>query len=142
MTEGGEDKSLEGLGLERRSSERAKISLPEGIFILLISLMAEIAEWIGIAANLIPAAGQVIFVLAYIFGLAVSAGINLWAFLRGLYERAAARKLLLIAGGAVLDLLSAGAFPETLTLAAAIWLHNHLEGKIIQRAVQAIEGKV
>jgi len=134
-----ESKSHEDLELERSSSEKAKIGLPEIIIVLLVSASSELIEWLGDLANLIPVLGQAIWFLTYGYGLLVSVAIFLWSLFRGMYNgRKTALKLALMIGGPILDLLTAGLFPETLTLAAAIIIHNKLETDNMNKALGLI----
>jgi len=130
----------EELEHEQNESERSKIRLPEIIFILLLSIFSEVVEWIGDLANVLPAVGQAVWLFTYIFGLTISAIIFLWSLFRGMYNgRRNALKLAAMLGGPILDALTAGIFPETLTLAFAIFLHNFLETRNINRIAAKLE---
>ena len=139
----GEEKNLsvEGLEHEKNTSERTKIGLVEIVIVLLVSITSEVFEWVGDAANIIPVVGQAIWLFTYGGGSVISAGLFLWSFIRGMYnDKKVVLKLALMIGGPVVDIFTLGVFPETLTLVAAIIIHNRLEGKNIQRLTKVLEG--
>lgn len=122
-----ENKSPEELEFEKNSSERAKISLPEAVIVLTATAMADLME-------LIP--------FGFIFGMFISAGITLWFVLRGMYTaRRRLAKLLLLIGGPALDFFTLGLFPEVLTLAALILIHNQGEAKNVKAILSAMGKK-
>lgn len=134
------DEEKEDLESEKNSSEKAKISLPEMVIVLVGSIMSEVLEWLGDAANLLPAVGQAVWFLTYLPGLFVSAAIFFWSWIRGLYRGKGGGVILsLIGGGTILDFFTGGLFPETLTLLIAILLHNWLKGKNINRLAGILE---
>ena len=139
----GEEKSLsvDSLEHEKNTAERTKIGIVEIVIVLLVSVTSESIEWAGDAANIIPVVGQAIWLFTYGGGLIVSAGLFLWSFIRGMYnDKKKALKLALMIGGPAADLLTAGIFPETTTLVAAIIIHNYFEGKDIQRITKVLSG--
>lgn len=87
------------------------IELPEIIIVLSATALADLAE-------LIPLFGAV-------FGSLISGAVILWSCFRGMYtSRRRATKTALVLIGPFLEIITAGLFPETITLAIAIFIHN------------------
>ena len=59
--------------------------------------------------------------------------------MRGLYTaRRRLVKLIFMIGGPVLEVFTGGLFPETLTLAALLWIHNQGEAKNVKTMLIAM----
>jgi len=122
-----EDKSPEELEFEKSLSEKAKINIVEAAIVLIATAMADLME-------LIP--------FGFIFGMFVTGGVTLWLILRGMYRaRRILIKLILMIGGPVLEFFTAGLFPETLTLAALILIHNRGEAENVKAVLTAMGKK-
>ncbi len=135
LVEGAEEEDPDELEHKINTSERARISLPEIIIVLMLSIFTEAVEWLGDAANILPVIGQAIWLFTSMYGLIISAILFMWSIFRGMYNgKRTVLKLAAMIGGPLLDAFTAGLFPETLTLAAAIFLHNRLEQKDIDHA--------
>jgi len=135
-----EDTPEEDLEHGRDSSEKAKISLPETIIFVMLSLFTDTIEFLAGLANVLPVVGQAIWFIVWIFGIFVSATIILWTFIRGVHGRRAAKiavaRIVFFAADSVL----LGFLPiRTITLVITIWLNNHWESKNIHGILGLLE---
>ncbi len=131
-----ENKSSEELETDQRNSERAKISLPESIILIMLSLSADTLEafslWASVAID-IGGIAWIIWLMAFVFGLFVSLIIITWAFLRNVHGGLIIKRLLL---WFTADILTAGILPiRTLALIIAIWLNNRLESENLKKTL-------
>jgi len=140
----GDGESLEDLEFEKRSSEKAKIELPEAFVFVMLALVADGIEFLMGFAHLLPVLGQAMWFMGWIFGLSISATIILWLILKGAYEGPATKKKRKVIVNAIIFLADAvilgGWLPlRSISLMVTIWLSNRSEGKRLERALFAIE---
>jgi len=134
--------SAEDLEFERDSSEKAKISLPETIIFTLLAMSADVIDVITTLANILPAIGQAVWFVGWLFGVSVSAIIILWTFLRGagVSRRVAKIGVARIVGFLADSIPLIGVLPiRTFVLLVTIWLNNHWENKNIRRLTGVLE---
>lgn len=125
---------------EKEDSEKSKISFVEASIVIFISVLVELLEWVADISNIVPVLGQILWIASLIFGSMVSVGMFFWSYTRGMYKgKKVAIKLALMIGGPIVDLFTGGLFPETLTLAAAILIHNKFTGKDVEEKEDKIK---
>ncbi len=137
-----ENQNLEELKTESENSERAKISLPETIILIMLSGIADAFEFFSGLSFPVPIIGQVVWLIAFAFGIFISTIIILWSIFRGAKGRFVIKRLVILTISFLFDAATAGVLPiRTIALAITIWLNNHLEEKNLQR-VLALLGKI
>ncbi|MBI2010869.1 MAG: hypothetical protein HYS89_01390 [Candidatus Colwellbacteria bacterium] len=142
-----EEEPLEGveeLEFKRQDAERAKIGAVEGFIVLGAAAIADLFEILAGLVFWVPIFGQVIWFLAFTFGLFISGTILIWSLLRGISGRLvvkrAVRRLIFLMGGFLADALTVGVLPiRTITLAITIWLNNRSQGKELSGILKLLE---
>ena len=137
--------SIEDLESQQDESERAKISLPESLILLMLSASADIFEIIGFLAFGAFPVGTILWILSIAYGLFVSIVLIFWAFLRSVYgrfivQRLVKRKLIPLLIGFLFEAGTVTTLPaRTISLAITIWLNNHFEENELQRIVGVLQ---
>ena len=123
---------LEEQEWKRRQAERDKVSLVEGLLLLMLAATADLFE---IVAGLTI----VLWLIGLVLGSLASGIIFMWAILRGGTGYLFWRVIITIAGW-LLDILSLGILPiRTLALLLTIWVNNRDASKRIKEATNRIE---
>jgi len=119
----------EGLESEKRSSEKAKISLGETVILVSASALSDILEPIPF--------------LGFVVGLATSCAIILWSIMRNAHGRFFTKRVVALLISFLGDsIILLGALPiRTVSLIITIWINNHVEEKNLKRIVSFL-GKV
>lgn len=101
--------------------EQKKISLPEGIIMVLLTGSADLFGLFSGFAFVVPVIGQVLIVGSFFISLSVWAIIQFWLIMKGV-----GMQQLWYGGGSILDIFSGGIIPaQTPMLLLTIFLANN-----------------
>ncbi len=126
-------KELEEQEWKRRQAERDKISLVEGLLLLMLAATADLLE---IVADLTV----ILAVIGLIFGFFTSGIILLWSILRGGESYLVFRRVIITIAGWFLDAVFLGILPiRTLALLLTIWVNNRHASRRTKEATERIE---
>lgn len=134
------EKQDENQTQETEDADRAKIGMVEGIVVVTIAGIADIAEILGTLVLPTPIIGQVSWFLAASYGIFTSAMLFIWAALRGMGTTTRAGELLAkrtaaVVLGSVLDTVAGTILPiRTASVLIAIALNNSPKLKKVTRA--------
>lgn len=124
---------LEDEEFKRRQAERDKISLVEGLLLLMLAAAADLLE---IVAGLTV----VLAIIGLFFGLLASGILILWARLRSGTSYLIFRRVIINLAGWFLDVAFLGILPiRTIALLLTIWINNRDANKRIKEATSRIE---
>ncbi len=121
-----QNKNPEELNTELEDNERAKISLPEIIVLIILAGSADALELFSLFAI----KTIVIPIMAWFYGIFISATIFLWLMFRGAsggitIKQIVKRRLVPLIIGFTADMITGGFAPiRTITLAIVIFLNN------------------
>jgi len=134
------NKTKSELEIESGHSEGAKIDFVEGFMVLLLAATADAVELVVLPLTLIPVLGQLLWIVAYGFGLVVSGIIILWSTFRGINGVFFKNRVFIVGGGAIGDAALGGFVPlRTVALLIMIILNNRFESKNIARIAELIK---
>src|SRR3989304_7921848 len=124
---------LEEQEWKRRKAERDKVSLVEGLLLLMLAVTADLFE---IVAGLTI----VLWLIGLVLGSLASGIIFMWAILRGGPSYLVFRKVIITIGGWLLDIVLLGIFPiRTIALLLTFWINNRAADRRITEATGGID---
>lgn len=124
---------LEEQEWKRRQAERDKVSLVEGLLLLMLAVTADLFE---IVAGLTI----VLWLIGLVLGSLASGIIFMWAILRGGPSYLVFRKVIITIGGWLLDIVLLGILPiRTLALLLTFWVNNRDASRRIKEATERID---
>ena len=124
---------LEEQEWKRRQAERDKVSLVEGLLLLMLAVTADLFE---IVAGLTI----VLWLIGLVLGSLASGIIFMWAILRGGPSYLVFRKVIITIGGWLLDIVLLGIFPiRTIALLLTFWINNRDANRRIKEATERID---
>jgi len=124
---------LEEQEWKRRQAERDKVSLVEGLLLLMLAVTADLFE---IVAGLTI----VLWLIGLVLGSLASGIIFMWAILRGGPSYLVFRKVIITIGGWLLDIVLLGIFPiRTIALLLTFWINNRDADRRIKEATERID---
>ncbi len=120
------------LELELENSEKAKISLPEIIIFMILAGSSDAFELFSAFVFGVPVIGQIIWIMALLYGFFVSSITLFWSIFRDVsggfvVKQIVKRKIVPLIVGFTADSFTGGFLPiRTITLGIVIWLNNKL----------------
>ena len=124
---------LEEQEWKRRQAEKDKVSLVEGLLLLMLAATADLFE---IVAGLTI----VLWLIGLVLGSLASGIIVMWAILRGGQSYQVFRRVIITVAGWLLDIVFLGILPiRTLALLLTFWVNNRDANRRIKEATERID---
>ena len=124
---------LEEQEWKRRQAEKDKVSLVEGLLLLMLAATADLFE---IVAGLTI----ILWLIGLVLGSLASGIIFMWAILRGGQSYQVFRRVIITVGGWFFDIVLLGILPiRTLALLLTFWVNNRDANGRIKEATERID---
>ncbi|MEX2033215.1 MAG: hypothetical protein WD889_01470 [Candidatus Colwellbacteria bacterium] len=131
--EAGGSGELEEQEWKKRQAEKDKVSLVEGLLLLMLAATADLFE-------MVAGLTIVLWLIGLVLGSLASGIIFMWAILRGGQSYMVFRRVIITVGGWLLDIVFLGILPiRTLALLLTFWVNNRDANKRIEEADNRIE---